>query len=364
VSERRDLLELLQEARRSARDRRKDFLAIYGLLLLLTLVLVLLAAFRSALYGGFGQELKGTVLRPIVAATGFARGAFEEGRLDLLGFALLSFWGAGHLVSSFFGLAITRMAAVELTGRRRADVSEALRFALGHWFWRFLTPVSLLLAALLMTGLAAALFSGGRLSDLAVVLAAPIGLLLAAGAAVVLAGLFAGGILAAPAIATEWSDAFDAVTRVYGYSFGHAYRLFLYRAAGMFALCLAAATRAARAVVTLLLFGGALVVGLGRERATRLLDSVLLEPPDAPPLPQSIASWALLFCAAVFVTTLLARLAVFRLVLHQGVYLLLRLRVDKVPLTAIDGYKPDDTAYDATAQGFDLVEMEEEIRAE
>ena len=42
---------------------------------------------------------------------------------------------------------------------------------------------------------------------------------------------------------------------------------------------------------------------------------------------------------------------------------LLRLRVDRVPMDNIDGYRPDDSDYDPTAQGFELLEVEEEIRS-
>ena len=176
--------------------------------------------------------------------------------------------------------------------------------------------------------------------------------------------MLAGGILAWPAISTEWSDAFDAVTRVYGYSFAHAYRLLMYRTGALLAFFGAVASRGLRALLVLCGFYVVLRVGLGADKTQVLLDTVLLEPPQGLPLPETLAGWTLLACASVYFTLLVARLLVFRLVLHQSIYLLLRLRMDKVPLDNIDGYRPDDSDFDPTAQGFELVEVEEELSAE
>ena len=123
-------------------------------------------------------------------------------------------------------------------------------------------------------------------------------------------------------------------------------------------------TRAFRALVVVGSFYLVLRIGLGAEKTGQLLDIVLLEPPQGLPLPQTLAGWALLLCAAIFLTITVARLLVFRLILQQLIYLLLRMRIDKVPLDNIDGYRPDDSDYDPTAQGFELVEVEEELPTE
>jgi hypothetical protein len=94
------------------------------------------------------------------------------------------------------------------------------------------------------------------------------------------------------------------------------------------------------------------------------VDAVLQEPAAGPPFPRTVAAWTLVACVAVLLTLAVARLLVYRSVLQQAVYLLLRLRIDRVPLATIDGYRPDDSAYDPIAQGFELVEVEEEIPAE
>jgi len=365
MDERRvEYLELLRQARRSAGDQRKIFLALYGLLLLVPLGLVVVALGRTAVLGGLGDQLQACFLRPVAATAGFVKEAVGLGRWGVLGGAAIGLWVVAMLVGSYFGLAITRMAAVELTCDRRAEVKEALAFARRHWHWAFLTPAGLLFATLLLLALAAGALSLGRVSELLLAVGAPVALILCLAAVILLLGLLAGGILSWPTIATEWSDAFDAITRVYGYSFAHWYRVALYRIGGGFVLLGAACTRGLRAALALAGFYLALVVGFGVDRSKELIDAVLLEPAAGPPFPRTVAGWTLVSCVAILLTLVVARLTVYRIVLQQAIYLLLRLRIDKVPLATIDGYRPDDSAYDPIAQGFELVEVEEEIPAE
>ncbi|MHC4164934.1 MAG: hypothetical protein ACYSUM_22700, partial [Planctomycetota bacterium] len=300
----------------------------------------------------------------IAAIADFFSGAFAAGRWGLMATVLLSSWVTWMVVGSFFGLAVTRMAAIELTCDRRAEVREAVRFARGRWHWAFLTPSCLLFGAVLLIAAAAGVMMLGRISGALLIVAAPAAFVLAITAVILLLGLLAGGILAWPTIATEWSDAFDAVTRVYGYSFTHSYRVLVYRVGAGLTLLGAVITRGFRAVLVLLGFYVALLVGFGREQTTALLNAVLLEPAQGLPFPQTVAGWTLVTCVAIFLTFLLARLLVYRLVMRQAVYLLLRLKIDKVPFDNIDGYRPDDSAYDPTAQGFELMEVEEEVVAE
>jgi len=359
-----DYLELLRKARRSANDQRKILLAVYSLLLWVPLTLVILAAGRAVLHGGFPAELQATFLRPVAALADFARECVAGGWWGLLAGVGLGAWVAAMLVGSLFGLAVTRMAAIELTCDRRAEVAEARRFAFGHWHWAFVTTSGLLAGTILLLGAAAALLALGRVTELLLVLAAPLALILTLAAIVLLLGLLTGGILAWPTLATEWSDAFDAVTRVYGYSFAHSYRVLAYRLGAGLALLGATLTRGLRAGLVLMGFFLALLLGLGRDHTSRLLNSVLLEPAQGLPFPETVAGWTIVACVAIYLTMLVARLIVFRIVLQQAIYLVLRLRIDRVPLDNIDGYRPDDSAYDPTAQGFELVEVEEEIRSE
>ena len=102
-------------------------------------------------------------------------------------------------------------------------------------------------------------------------------------------------------------------------------------------------------------------IGLGNRIAGDLLDAMMLEPPQGLPLPQTLAAWVLSACVAVFLSLQVARLTVLRAALYQGMYLLLRRHIDRVPMDSIDGYRPDDSAFDPTAQGFVLSEVEEEL---
>jgi hypothetical protein len=357
-------LEVLRRVRRCATDQRKTLLALYGFLLVLPLALVVIACGRTAIFGGFGEQLAATFLRPTQAAADLFFGAWQAGRWAVIGAVMLGIWVAAFLVGSFFGMAVTRMVAVELTCDRRSDIKEALAFARQHWYWGFLTPAGLLFGAVLLVGIAAGLFALGQLAHLALVVAAPIALLLVIGAVILVFGLLAGGILAWPTIATEWSDAFDAITRVYGYSFAHAPRVAAYRLGVLLLMTGATILRAFRAAVVLGLLGLALRIGLGVEGAKNLIDSMLLEPPQGLPLPQTLASWTLAVCVAVFLSLQVARLAVLRSALYQAMYLLLRRHIDRVPMNNIDGYRPDDSDFDPTAQGFVLTEVEEGMRSE
>ncbi len=359
-----DLLALLRSARRSASGRNKVVLALYGLLCLVPLCLLVVAAGRAALGGTFGDEVATVFLRPVKASAGFFQDALHAGRIGTAFAVAVGFWVASVLVGSFFGLALTRLAAIELTSARRAHVGEALRFARKHWTWALVTRLSLFCAAILLLGLALLMLMTGRWAEWLLLIAVPAAFVAVLMAAFLLIGLGVGGILAAPTIATEWSDAFDAISRVYGYGFGHIFRVVVYRLFFGLVFVIAAAARLFRAGVVLVLFYIVLLLGLGKEPTNALVDSVLLEAPQARPFPHGIAAWVIMLSVSAYLTWTVARLLVFRRVLHEALYLLLRYRVDKIPMHKIDGYRPDDSAFDPTAQGFELVEVEEEIRAE
>ncbi|MEE8106338.1 MAG: hypothetical protein V3T86_12455 [Planctomycetota bacterium] len=367
MRERVDHLELLRKVRRSAADRRKTILALYGLLILVLASMAVIASGRAAQHGDWMGQFKTTFLTPLLATREFFETAFRLGQWSAMALVLLGIWLVATLVGSFFGLAVTRMVAVQITCDRRPEVGEALRFARSHWFWAFVTPTSLLFAALALLGVAALfLWLAASIWQPLMVAAIPITLFLASGAAFMLIGLLAGGILAGPTIATEWSDAFDAITRIYGYGFTHTYRLFAYRGAGLLVLLVAAGARIFRAV---LVFGFGYIVllaVLGASHTRELFDAFLLEPPSGVERAPSdqIVGWTVLFCGGAYLSAIVARLLVYALALRQVIYLRLRLHIDKVPLDNIDGYRPDDSAFDPTAQGFELVEVEEEIRAE
>ena len=146
MNARLDHLDLLRAAGRAAADRRKLFLALYGMLLFLPLALLVLACGRAALHGDLVVQISETFVRPVQATGEFVETALYDGRWLLMALVLLGIWLVARLMHSFFGLAVTRMLAIEITCGRRAEVKEAIRFARGHWFWGFITPASLIFA--------------------------------------------------------------------------------------------------------------------------------------------------------------------------------------------------------------------------
>jgi hypothetical protein len=106
-------LDLLRSARRAAADLRKVFLAVYGLLIVVPLVLLLVAAGRAALFGDFLGQIGETVLWPVQSTADLFRGAFAEGLWGLMAAVVVGAWLIAIFVGSFFGLAVTRMTADE-----------------------------------------------------------------------------------------------------------------------------------------------------------------------------------------------------------------------------------------------------------
>ena len=132
--------------------KRKILLALYGLLLLLPLALLVVGCGRGIVFGGWGAQIAATFLRPVQATGEFFFGAWQAANWAAIGGVVLGIWVAGLLVGSFFGMAVTRMAAVELTSDRRSDLKEALGFARNHWHWGFFTPAGLLFGAMVHFG--------------------------------------------------------------------------------------------------------------------------------------------------------------------------------------------------------------------
>ena len=147
----------------------------------------------------------------------------------LCGFSLLAIW-------SFFGGAITRIAAVELARDERIELGEATRFAnarYGSYLW---SPLSVIVAALVfalcimgMAWVCDATWSWG-LGKLLLIVGLPLALL--GGGLILLLAI--GGILGLglmfPAVSAEGTDAFDAVSRAFSYVFSRPWRFLWYHA--------------------------------------------------------------------------------------------------------------------------------------
>lgn len=141
---------------------------------------------------------------------------------------LAGLWGLA--VWSFFGAAITRVAAVEFATGERVSWSKMLGHAARKWsayFWAPLAPL------LLVLGFAAMIWVFGWLlrANLGVLVVGTIWpLLLLAGLAmaVLLLGLGFGWPLMWATISAEGSDSWDALSRSYGYTFQRPFHYFLY----------------------------------------------------------------------------------------------------------------------------------------
>ena len=125
------------------------------------------------------------------------------------------------LIWSFFGLAIARLATVRLGRGEIINLSDAVGFAMQKGVSCFLSPVmpfvTILLFAipLMLAGLAMRADVGTAIVGLLWCVVLVAGLFMT-GLAI---GLFFGWPLMWGAIATESSDAFDAVSRSYSYTF-------------------------------------------------------------------------------------------------------------------------------------------------
>lgn len=143
--------------------------------------------------------------------------------------AFCFFWNIA--VWSFVGVAICRIAAVQLGRGERVDLPSALRYAGSHYAWSFTAPlfpifgVILVGAPIALLGLVMRLDLGVLLAGIVWPLALVGGLIMTA----LLLGLAAGWPLMWPTIGSEeHGDAFEAFSRSFSYVFQRPLHLFLY----------------------------------------------------------------------------------------------------------------------------------------
>jgi hypothetical protein len=146
---------------------------------------------------------------------------FESG-LTFVGFTyvlLCALWTAA--VWALFGGAITRIAAVELASDQRLSMRQALRHALVRWRSYFGAPFFPLLGVLIGVVFMAVAGLLLRPNSTLLVMAIVWPLLLAGGLvmAIVSLGLVFGWPLMWATISTEGTDAFDALSRSYSYTY-------------------------------------------------------------------------------------------------------------------------------------------------
>lgn len=352
--------ELWHAAGRSAADAAKRRVAFLGLLLSAPTLLV--GAVVSSLlaghaFAGIDRPL-GYVLAPLT------RAHQADADLALLGYVALQALLLA-LLWSFYGTALHRLAAVDLTQGRRETTDGAYDFAARHWRGVLGAKVALFAGMLAPLALAFAFDHLARLDGWlgAVLLTAGIvvTVVLASVAVFVFIAWLVGGMLTTPVIATEDSDSFDALSRAIGYAGASLPRLTLWRLAFLGGALLGSAWRAVRLVVLLVVTYTVLRLGAGEEaidRIHRILQAAgtptgaeRLELGWADQLAAAVAGLTLFFLVGRWLADLIARIACAR----TGLYLALRGVIDKLPRTHLASAPVAPPFQDAAAAGFEEV---------
>jgi hypothetical protein len=280
-----------------------------------------------------------------------------HGDLTPIGFVYFALCGAWELlVWGLFGGAIARIAALKFTRDEAPDLPGALRHALGKLTSYSIAPLLALAGAAVFGIQLAVLGAIMRIDFLAMVagLAWPFALLLGLLMAILLIGALAGWPLMWATVAVEGTDAFDALSRSYAYTYQRPLRLLWY--------VFLAAILAAVSMFIVKLFATS-AISLGNWSVSWGLDEptyrqvVAPHPPSAtsvvpasplidvpplvqqspaasPPVPPPLAGTRWLAAKAIgFWKSLLGSLAAgyqagFLFVASVGVYLLLRKDID------------------------------------
>lgn len=304
--------------------------------------------------------------RPIAWMLEPLRHAYENDRDGALLLTLALFAVALGLVWGWFGGALTRMAAVDLSGRGRESARSAMAFTRRRlqtlWAVPWFVVLSLAVPLLLAFGLTQLVRLpgswGGVATPVVIVLVAGLGLLVVLAASLAASCAF----LARPAVAVDDADLFDAVSRPATFAFAGLPRLVGVRLFFLSGVLLGSGWRLVRtllgAAVALWLLEGA----LGRARLDRLLAVIGARgmPDDAQRLgvtmADAVAAGALALCAAGLIALWLADLASRLACARVAAYLVLRRAVEGVPFETLatpPGERGPQTAAEA---GFDEVE--------
>ncbi len=354
--------ELWHAAGRAAGDPQKRRVALLGVLW--STPALLLGAFLSRLLADPGAALDG-IGRPLQYVLGPLQDAYvADHDVALLGYVALQ----GLLLSlvwGFFGGALGRLVAVDLTHGRREETPAAYAFARSHWRGFVGAKAALFVGTVLPLAAAAGLAALGRIDG-------AFGSLLLGVAAVgivalVVLGVFVGacwlvaGFLTTPTIACEDSDAFDALSRTFGYAGAGLPRLTLWRLALLGGVLIGGLWRAARIVVVVVVTLAVLRLGAGAETMERVhaVLGAFGEPGDAARLGVTwgdhVAAVVLAIVLFALVAWWLADLLVRVACARTAVFLLTRERVERVPPTQL-GTEPEARPWqDAEAAGFEHV---------
>ena len=347
--------ELWHRAGRAARDDRKRLIALYGVLL--TPPSMVVASMAHRLAGGEGLA-PAALRRPIAYVLDPVRAGWMHDQalsvllwLFLQALVLAALWG-------LFGGAIARLAAVDVSTGRRESGGSGLAFARRHWRGFAGARAALWAAPLLPLAGAILLATTGRLGGLVGGLAFPVAAVVAA--VLVLVTVVAGsltcaaGFLAAPTIACEDSDAFDAVSRVFGYAAAGLPRLVGVRLLFLGGVLLGAGWRCLRAAGTLAVGALALEAGAGSDRVDRMLAALgaVGHGGPGPALADLVPALALALFAGALVAWWLADLVTRVVCGRVGAYLALRQAVDRVPTDRLRTAGSAEGRVNAEAAGF------------
>ena len=350
--------ELWHAARRAARDGRKRFVALLGVLF--SLPVAWGAAAISRLLGGrevFGEAL----LRPwdyILDPIGDAYWADDDLRLVAI---LLWHVVTQALLWAYFGGRLHRLAIVDLAAGIKEDASAADRFARRHWrsfagarlaWWAGAMAPLLALVAAAWLGRLPGLWGG-----IGLVVAIVGGVALAYTAVRIGCVGVMGGFLTGPALASEASDLFDAVTRARRYVRADMPALLGRRLLFGAGVLLGTLWRALLLGAVLFLLY-AILTRVCPERMNRLdaLWAAGGTPPDAARLgvtwTDRLGAWAGLGLVAGFALLWLADLVSRVACARSAVYLLTRRSVDGDPLSDLRASPQPLAATTAEEAGF------------
>lgn len=348
------LADLWHRTGRAARDDRKRLLSLYAVLATVPALLLgsLLARLLTGAPVAFGAMRRPAayVADPLVSAWMHDDDLAVLLWLLVQSLALAVPWG-------LLGGAVARMAAVDLATGRREPPPQALAFARRHALGFVGSKAALAAAVLVPLALASLVTMLGRWSGPAGTALFTVGVVVAGAlvVAAVLAGSVAAaaGFVAGPTIACEDSDAFDAVSRVFGYAAAGLPRLLAVRLAFLGGALLGASWRLLRTAAALVLLALALEAGAGRDRADALFAALAdLGRGRTAPWGDLVPALAFAAVGATLVALWLADFASRVVCGRVGAYLWLRQAVDRLPTDRLRTAPAGPTFSDAESAGF------------
>lgn len=340
-----------------ALDPRKMFLALVGMIMSFALISVWFWLWDKGFNLGLGVFTKDFSVIAIPAFFGAVTSklfATQPPYLALIGTVLFH---TGTImifvfVWSFFGGAITRIAAVEIAKDERIELTSALHYGrqrYSSFFWSKLTCALLFLFFFLCifgACLLARIPHAGPFLKIALVIFLPLAMITSFLMAMLALGATFGHVLFFPSVAAEGTDAFDAISRGFSYLFAEPWKFIWYQIVSgvygfitfMFILIFS------RILILIMLFAARL--GMGKFSFSYMIKNIYALFPEffngvlANPNPQVgtvemistviFTAWILLFAGFVFSFALSYFFSG-----QTMIYFLLRKKVDSIDMTEV-----------------------------